>query len=217
MAKLYIKRRYSQIPNKLLNRKNISFKAKGLFGYLQSKPDGWSFSIHRISTQVKEGEEAINSAIKELEQEKYLQRIPLRDKEGKWKGWDYFLYPAPFNLLKKENPSAGNPSTGNLPTISNKDNSNNKYNQDITEIYSAYGKFINSRSRLTDEARKKIKTRLKVYSVEELIQAIKNFSQDTWWMQNNLHRGVAWFFHNDDRIDQFLNLRVDNKKAIKFL
>ena len=41
-----------------------------------------------------------------------------------------------------------------------------------------------------------------------------NFSQEDWWMENNSHRGLAWFFHSDDRIDQFINLKVNIKKTI---
>lgn len=74
---------------------------------------------------------------------------------------------------------------------------------------------VNGRSRATVGASKKIKTRLKVYSEAELIQAIDNFvDEDPWWMKNNGHRGMAWFFHSDDRIDQFLNLGSQANQAI---
>ena len=55
MGKLIVKNRYGTIPNDLLNSTKISFKAKGLFAYIQSKPDNWEFSAERISKQVKEG------------------------------------------------------------------------------------------------------------------------------------------------------------------
>lgn len=77
----------------------------------------------------------------------------------------------------------------------------------IQFIYNFYQLKINKLSKLTDQAKLKIKARLKVYSVEELKSAIDKFSQDKWWMENNSHRGVAWFFHSDDRIDQFINLK----------
>ena len=42
-----------------------------------------------------------------------------------------------------------------------------------------------------------------------------NFSRDNWWMTHNAHRGVAWFFNSEDRIDQFLNLEpVDRKEKL---
>jgi len=119
MAKLYIEKNYGTIPNHILNDPNLSLKAKGLWGYLQSKPDGWKFSISRIATQTKDGRESIRSAIKELEKAGYLRRVPVKDIAGKWTGFDYILSENPFT----ENPSTVFPSTGNLFTLSKKENS----------------------------------------------------------------------------------------------
>jgi hypothetical protein len=47
---------------------------------------------------------------------------------------------------------------------------------------------------------------MKEYTPQELAEAIQNFSEDTWWMENNAYRGLKWFFHNEDRIEQFLKL-----------
>lgn len=76
----------------------------------------------------------------------------------------------------------------------------------IENIYARYAEKIHKSSRLTDEAKAKIKKRLQTYEEEGLLQAIDNFSASQWWMENNAHRGVVWFFDRDDRIDQFLNL-----------
>ncbi len=90
-----------------------------------------------------------------------------------------------------------------LPNIYNNINKDNIY----MPIYNFYQEKINQKSKLTEQAKKKIKARLKVYSIEELKEAMVKFSQEDWWMKNNSHRGVAWFFHSDDRIDQFLNFK----------
>ena len=78
---------------------------------------------------------------------------------------------------------------------------------DILEIQKHYGSLINPRSRLTEGAKKKIRIRLKNYQVVELKDAIGRFASQEWWMENNAHRGIAWFFASDDRVDQFLNLQ----------
>ena len=119
MAKLIIKNRYGIAPNEILNNENISLKAKGLYTYLQSKPDGWKFSIQRISIQTKDGKSAIRGAIKELENLGYLKRIPLKDDDGRWNGYDYELSEKPLS----EKRTTENPMTENYDTISNKDNS----------------------------------------------------------------------------------------------
>lgn len=82
----------------------------------------------------------------------------------------------------------------------------------IEDIYLLYKNRINKRSRLIDKAKKKVKARLKEYSVDDLKSAINKFSQDDWWMKNNAHRGVAWFFHSEERIEQFLNLTPQKEK-----
>lgn len=86
------------------------------------------------------------------------------------------------------------------------------YEESLKKIYAHYIEKIYESSRLTDGAKAKILKRLKNYNEEELLRAIDNFSDNKWWMENNSFRGVAWFFHSDERIDQFLNLR-SNKKS----
>lgn len=84
-------------------------------------------------------------------------------------------------------------------------------------IYMSFKELINKESRLTDSAKTKIKLRLKSYSEEELRRAMTNFSNNQWWMEHNAGRGVAWFFHSDDRIDQFLSLnstKVESGRSI---
>lgn len=75
------------------------------------------------------------------------------------------------------------------------------------DIYKHYQEKINKGSKLLDKAKDKIKARLKVYSLEDLKKAMDNFSADGWWMKNNAHRGVAWFFHSDERIEQLMNMK----------
>ena len=87
-------------------------------------------------------------------------------------------------------------------------------NEEIQKIYGYYTRKIHNGSRLTEGSKLKIKTRLKLFSVEQLLEAIDRFSKNKWWMENNGKRGVAWFFHSDDRIDQFLNLEPEKKRQV---
>jgi hypothetical protein len=81
-----------------------------------------------------------------------------------------------------------------------------KKEKKVKRIYSLYQEKINKRSQLTKQSKIKIKLRLDEYSEAKLLRAIDNFSKDSWWMDNNKHRGLAWFFHSEDRIEQLLNL-----------
>jgi hypothetical protein len=120
--KISIRERYATVPNELLNNPDISLKAKGLFAYLQSKPDNWSFSIDRMASQLKENRDAIRGAIKELEEHGYLIRKRRRE-NGKWNGVDYLLTAFPSS----ENPTAVFPPSVNSSDISNKDISKKEY------------------------------------------------------------------------------------------
>lgn len=82
---------------------------------------------------------------------------------------------------------------------------------EIQHLYAYYKVKVNNQSRLIEKAIQKIKSRLKEYPVEDLKKAIEQFSKDDWWMKNNAHRGVAWFFHSEERIEQFLNLTEQNQ------
>lgn len=119
MAKLKIETRYATTPNDLLNHEKISLRAKGLFAFLQSKPDNWAFSIPRISAQTKEGKSAIRSALKELEESGYLRRKSTKNSEGKWAGYEYILSEKPSS----EKRTTEKPTTENYNTLSKQDNS----------------------------------------------------------------------------------------------
>jgi hypothetical protein len=111
--KVYVKDRFASIPNELLNRRDLSLKAKGLFGYIQSKPDNWTFTIKSMSLQLKEGKESIQSAIKELEDCGYLERKHQKDKSGMFTHYIYVLINNPDKTIgessKRKNQQLGNP------------------------------------------------------------------------------------------------------------
>ena len=70
---------FTQVANSVLEDKNLSFKAKGLYAYLYSKPDGWDFSAVRIEKETKEGVKSIWSTLRELEEAGYLVRTKQKD------------------------------------------------------------------------------------------------------------------------------------------
>lgn len=103
MAKLRIENRYWIAPNALLNHKEISFKAKWLFTYIQSKPADWDFSVHRIKYDTKEWVDWINNWLKELEKLWYLTRKKYQDENWHWQ----------IEYILTDNPNTGNPNKAN--------------------------------------------------------------------------------------------------------
>ena len=122
MGKLKIPNKFGVAPNELLNSTNLSFKAKGIYTFLQSKPDGWKFSVSRIAQQSVEGERAVRSGLQELEKEGWLERVPTRGKNG-FTGYDYILQNVSLQNVSLQNVRTRNVSTQNRLTLSKKDNS----------------------------------------------------------------------------------------------
>jgi len=223
MSKLYIKEKYATVPNHVLNDSNLSLKAKGLFAYLQSKPDGWKFSVERISKQTKDGANSIKSGIKELEEMGYLKRVPKRDEDGsgKWAGYDYILSENPSTENPStENPMTVDPMTENGDTFSNKDNSK----KDIVkknDIYTIFDFWNNQEivvHRDIEKFKSSINSALKNYSLDEIKDAILNYKKILtldeyfwnyrWTLKEFLQRGLDKFLTVNKPFENFKQVRV---------
>ena len=89
---------------------------------------------------------------------------------------------------------------------------NSPSNDMLNQIYDTYKEKISKATRFTVAARAKVKSRLQSYSINDLLLAIDNFSQNSWWMEHNGDNGMAWFFSSDNRIDMFLSLNSQKGK-----
>lgn len=116
---------YAQVPNELLCDKKISFKAKGLWAYIQSKPNDYDFSSHRIVDETNDGLDSVKTALAELEQGGYLIRKRLQSGRV-----DYCL-----TFPKVENPTGGKSPRGKIHPVS-KNNLNNTNKDNIVIITS---------------------------------------------------------------------------------
>lgn len=118
MARLKVKTRYATIPNDILNSNDISFRAKGIWAYIYSKPDGWDFSIKNIASQSKEGIEAVRNAIKELENTNLLKRTKFQNELGHW-DIEYLLLEVKDGKPYIGKPYIGKPYNGKSTNNSN--------------------------------------------------------------------------------------------------
>lgn len=114
--KLNKKDNFTIISNSVLKNANLTLKAKGLYAYMWSLPDDWDYSVAGLTKVLKEGKDAINEALKELEREGYLVRTILRA-GGKFADMDYILHETPQRVPFTENPQAENPFTENPQQI----------------------------------------------------------------------------------------------------
>lgn len=117
---------FGMVPNMLLNNENISLKAKGLFAFMQSKPQGWNFSVEGMAFQLKESKSAISSALIELETFGFVTRKKQQTAKGFVTNYKLFFEKpiADFPTLENptfEKPTLEKPMVGKSVNISKKD------------------------------------------------------------------------------------------------
>lgn len=164
---------YTQVLNILLYDNKLSLKAKGMYAYLFSKPNGWQFHNQTMSRDLKESREAITSAINELVESGYLTKERYRD-NGILGGNVYTFLDVTCvgKPLCGKTPERENPAYNNT-NISNNTKDINKYNLDelFEEWYKHYPRKISK-----SEAKKRYAIAYKKVGNEILLSSVKNFS-----------------------------------------
>ena len=148
MSKFTVKKsdNFTILPNNILKNKDMSLKAIGLLCKMLSLPEDWDYSVEGLCRICKEGQTAINAALKELKDNRYLVVRKLNSSES-GKGvfaYEYCVYEEPQyaedNSECSEDkvqedldsstrfPGGGNPPMENLPL--NKVNKDKERKQD---------------------------------------------------------------------------------------
>lgn len=93
MIKETVSKGFTKVPNYIVRDKAISFKARGVLNYMLSRPSGWKFFVNEIVTHsANEGKSSVQSALKELMGEGYVNLVTIRDKStSRIKGKRYVL------------------------------------------------------------------------------------------------------------------------------
>ena len=114
---------FTVMSNYHFQDKEISLKAKGLLGLMLSLPSNWDYSVNGLVAIVKENKAAVQTALKELEEHKYLKRTRVQDETGRF-DYIYDIYEKPYDKL----PWTENQCTENQPQINTNKQSTNKQN-----------------------------------------------------------------------------------------
>lgn len=159
---------YTVMSNYHLRDANMSFKAKGLLSMMLSLPDDWDYSIKGIISISKENKTSIQSALKELEENKYLKRTKKQNEKGQFE-YIYDIYEKPWTENPYiENLVTDNPCTENMPQINTNIQNTKKQNtnKQNTDIKREYGEFKNVL--LTDDEYKKLEEINALSQIEKL-------------------------------------------------
>lgn len=96
--------KYTQVPNKIFDDIQLSWKAKGILAYLIGRPSNWLLRISDISRHSSGDKEAsVRSGLQELRNAGYVRLKALRSK-GKISTWTWHISDRP---IFKQSPDCG--------------------------------------------------------------------------------------------------------------
>lgn len=136
---------FTQVANAVIDDEKLSWKAKGLFAYLFSKPEGWDFAGKRIAKDSCDGSKSTYSGLKELEVNGYIERkklgngrivYSLKYTEPITQKGDLDIEPDVQNGKQPKRQTAETGTISNIDSESNTEKRNNK--KQVDEIISLF-------------------------------------------------------------------------------
>ncbi|KUN17677.1 hypothetical protein AQJ11_37445 [Streptomyces corchorusii] len=100
---------FTQIANGLFRDSRLSFKAKGLFGYISTHRDGWQVTVAELVRRGREGVDAVTTGLKQLERHGFLYRTRERNTNGTLGQALYFITDLPALQNPRSQPESGFP------------------------------------------------------------------------------------------------------------
>lgn len=94
---------FTVTPQILAQDDRLSWKARGIFLYLASMPDGWDFYMDEIVKHSPGGKRALTSGIRELENYGYLTREMQHGEHGKFGNMIWVLHTEPTERPERSN------------------------------------------------------------------------------------------------------------------
>ncbi len=141
---------FTNISNTVIRDERLSWKARGIFVYMWSQADNWQFYVSELVKHSTDGEGALQSGLKELEELGYLIRRHRQTERGVFDGMEWALTdhnpakPIDGKIKKKTPKNLKNPSDGKTTEWKNhpvencslRNNNNKKYQQQEVTIES---------------------------------------------------------------------------------
>lgn len=88
---------YVMIDKNVFEDTSLSFKAKGILGYLLSRPNDWTLIIADIQKRSTDGKDSVKNGIDELIERGYIVKTEQPRQAGKFATCDYVVYEKPIN------------------------------------------------------------------------------------------------------------------------
>ncbi|MFE0553733.1 hypothetical protein ACFW3A_30405 [Streptomyces pilosus] len=114
---------FTQIANGLFRDGRLSFKAKGIFGYISTHRDGWRMTLADLARRGRDGAAAVTSGLKELESHGFLLRERQRRPDGTLGAAAYCITDLPAVQNPSSQPESGYPPV-DKPTLAHRPTKN---------------------------------------------------------------------------------------------
>ena len=88
---------FVMIDKNVFEDTSLSFKAKGILGYLLSRPNDWTLIIADIQKRSTDGKDSVKNGIDELIERGYIVKTEQPRQAGKFATCDYVVYEKPMN------------------------------------------------------------------------------------------------------------------------
>jgi hypothetical protein len=141
---------FTVVPNYILNNRNLSYKAVGLYVQILQYQNSPTHKIYvkSLMTYKTDKESSVRSGINELMSEGFLTREAIRNERGQMNGYRYIVHAQPIEKTtiepKRENPVSVNPLTDNhvyKSKIGYKENNkkeNREEEEEVRDVLSLY-------------------------------------------------------------------------------
>ena len=83
---------YTVVDNGFINDPNLSWKAKGIMLYFLSLPEDWKIHLDEIKNHATDGISSLKAGVKELIEQGYTKRQPVRDENGVFVEWQILIF-----------------------------------------------------------------------------------------------------------------------------
>ena len=222
VARTHHTKDYTCMSNHHFKDKNLSLKAKGLLSLMLSLSETWDYNVKGLATLSSDGETSVRTAVKELEDNHYVKRTPIRS-NGKIVDWEYDIYEIPLvenqqvenqqveNLILENKDNKVHNKNKTLIEINNKVNKNKRYStnsSDVDWFVSQYNKICCSLPKVksaTDKRKKAILNILKKYSEDDILDVFELVESSNFCKGNN-DRGWKADIDFILREDKFVNI-----------
>lgn len=177
---------YTIIDNRIIRSKTLSLSARAVLAVLLSLWDDYNFSIERLATLCNVGQDALRSALRELEKAGYLTRKRIRI-NGQYRGATYEIYEDP-----SLNPAYAAPALEKPVQEKPQNDIYNKYNYCISNQYHS----VNQDRPTEDQIKAQIAFDVLCKSYDRrLLEDIVGIMADTMAMQTEtieVRKGTAY-------------------------